>query len=151
MWLYTQSSVGFYLIKGICREPQFQSKKRVQLNPPQVSTSLHWEDPGALTRRQITTRSASPPAVVSVSQTGSVENVETPLAPRSPKPTEASETIQDKVLSGHISRASADQPTQKQPADRVSTFRICGVVESRERIIISCSINNVFISATCTD
>ncbi|XP_060759228.1 nuclear protein MDM1 isoform X2 [Neoarius graeffei] len=107
---------------GICREPQFQSKKRAPLNPPQVSTSLQWGDPSVLTRRQITTQPASPPAVVSVPQTGSVENVETPLAPRASKPTRALKTslVQEECSSGHISRVSAEQDTQKQPTAGVN-------------------------------
>lgn len=102
------------------------------MNSPQVSTSLQWGDPGVLTRRQITTQPASPPAVVSVPQTGSVENVEIPLAPRASKPTRASKTspVQEECLSGHISRASAEQEKQKQPADGVSTNHTCGLAET---------------------
>ncbi|XP_058273618.1 nuclear protein MDM1 isoform X2 [Hemibagrus wyckioides] len=107
---------------GIHKEPQFQSKKRAPLNPPQVSTSLQWGAPGVLARRQITTRPTSPPAEVSIEQAGSVENVETPLAPRTAKPTRASKTtpVQKVSSSGHLTKASADQETQKQPADGVN-------------------------------
>lgn len=113
-------------LKGISREPQFQSKKKVPVNPSQIPTSLQWGDRGILTRRQITKRPASPPAVDSVAQTGSVENVNTPLAPRTSKPTRASEAtpVQEGCSSADISRASSDQQTKKQPAERVSTIHI---------------------------
>lgn len=128
----------FYLPKGIHKEPQFQSKKRAPLNPPQVSTSLQWGAPGVLARRQTTTRPISPPAEVS-EQAGSVENVETPLAPRTSKPTRASKTtpVQKVSSSGHLPKASADQETQKQPADGVSTILTCSLAERWESIIIS--------------
>lgn len=122
---------------GISREPQIQSKKRTPLNPPQVSTSLQWGDPGVLIRRQITTLPASPPAVVSVAPTSSVENVETPLAPRTSKPARASKMtpVQEECASGHISRASADQETEKQPADGVNHVlrKKAGLKSERQR------------------
>ncbi|KAI5094041.1 nuclear protein MDM1 isoform X4, partial [Silurus meridionalis] len=124
---------------GISREPQFQSKKRAHLKPPQGATSFQWGDPGVLTRRQITPRSASPPAVVSAAQTGNAENVETPLAPRESKPTRALTLtpVQKNCSSDHISRASADQQTQKQPADGVSTNHTCSLAGKGEIICIS--------------
>ncbi|XP_046729899.1 nuclear protein MDM1 isoform X2 [Silurus meridionalis] len=122
---------------GISREPQFQSKKRAHLKPPQGATSFQWGDPGVLTRRQITPRSASPPAVVSAAQTGNAENVETPLAPRESKPTRALTLtpVQKNCSSDHISRASADQQTQKQPADGVNHVlkKKAGLKSERQR------------------
>ncbi|KAM9468031.1 nuclear protein MDM1 isoform 2-T2 [Clarias gariepinus] len=110
---------------GISREPQFQSKKRAYLNPPQVATSLQWEDPG--------TRPASPPAAVSV------EKVETPLAPRPSKPRRASKTtlVQKECLSDHIPRASADQQTQKHLADEVNHAlrKKAGLKSNRQRTL----------------
>ncbi|KAF5908396.1 nuclear protein MDM1 isoform X1 [Clarias magur] len=109
----------------ISREPQFQSKKRASLNPPQVATSLQWGDPGI--------QHTSPPAVVSV------EKVETPLAPRPSKPRRASKTtlVQEECLSDHISRASVDQQTQKQPACRVNHAlrKKAGLKSNRQRTI----------------
>ncbi|XP_060745751.1 nuclear protein MDM1 isoform X5 [Tachysurus vachellii] len=122
---------------GTCKEPQFQSKKRALLNPPQVPSSLQLGAPGALTRRQITTRPASPPAVALQSQAGSVENVETPLAPRPSKPTRTSETtpVQEECSSGHLSKVSDDQEAQKQPADVVNHVlrRKAGLKSERQR------------------
>ncbi|MCJ8743365.1 hypothetical protein PDJAM_G00093210 [Pangasius djambal] len=122
---------------GICREPQFQAKKRASMNPPQLSTSLQWGDPGVLTRRQITSRPASPPAVASVAQTDGVGNVETPLAPRASKPTRSSKTtpVREDCSSGRISRASAEQQTQKQPADGVNQVlrKKAGLKSERQR------------------
>ncbi|KAK2832293.1 hypothetical protein Q7C36_015755 [Tachysurus vachellii] len=122
---------------GTCKEPQFQSKKRTLLNPPQVPSSLQLGAPGALTRRQITTRPASPPAVALQSQAGSVENVETPLAPRPSKPTRTSETtpVQEECSSGHLSKVSDDQEAQKQPADVVNHVlrRKAGLKSERQR------------------
>lgn len=139
--------------KGISREPQIQSKKRTPLNPPQVSTSLQWGDPGVLIRRQITTLPASPPAVVSVAPTSSVENAETPLAPRTSKPARASKMtpVQEECASGHISRASADQETEKQPADGVSTIHSCSLAETGEIIIFSICLQQCFINTTYTN
>ncbi|TSK13256.1 Nuclear protein MDM1 [Bagarius yarrelli] len=110
---------------GICREPQFQSKKRVPFSPPQVSTSFQWGDPGVLTRRQLkhrTSQPTSPPTVVPVPQTDSAENAETPLAPRASKPARAFKTTpnQEDCSTDHISSASADQETRKHPAEEVN-------------------------------
>lgn len=148
--------------KGICKEPQFQSKKRALLNPPQVSSSLQLGAPGALTRRQITTRPASPPAValqsvISVAQAGSVENVETPLAPRPSKPTRTAETtpVQEERSSGHLSKVSDDQEAQKQPAEVVSTIFTCSLAETGETIIIiylqQCTNYNKDYQLLCVD
>ncbi|KAI4876056.1 hypothetical protein NFI96_030105 [Prochilodus magdalenae] len=100
---------------GICREPQFQSKRRVPFYPAQVSTSLQWEESAVSQRPQNITRTGSPPAVFHASRASSAEKVETPLAPRVSKPLRTSKTIQPQEEVS--SSPSADQQTQKRPSN----------------------------------
>ncbi|TRY93010.1 hypothetical protein DNTS_030079 [Danionella cerebrum] len=62
---------------GITREPQFTSKRRLPSYPPQVSTSLQFEQ-----HNRAAVRPVSPPVV------SSEERRVTPLAPRDPVPAE---------------------------------------------------------------
>ncbi|KAL7828016.1 hypothetical protein AOLI_G00311680 [Acnodon oligacanthus] len=100
--------------QGISREPQFQSKRRVPCYPPQVPTSLQWGDSAVSQRQQDITRPGSPSAVVHVARTSNAENVETPLAPRTSKPSRASKTIQQQE---EVPASSADQEKQEHPSN----------------------------------
>ncbi|XP_062862254.1 nuclear protein MDM1 [Trichomycterus rosablanca] len=104
--------------QGISREPQFQSKRRIQFKPPQVSSSLRWGDSRVFPRQKDLTRPASPPTAVPVATAGGENNVETPLAPRKLKPSKSSETTspQEKSTSAHIHR-TPEQLTQEPPSN----------------------------------
>ncbi|KAJ8245278.1 hypothetical protein GJAV_G00269030 [Gymnothorax javanicus] len=83
---------------GVCREPQFSSKKRVPFHRPQVYRSFQWEEPEELPQqhepsRESITPAAAPPVEVSRNE----ERPVTPLAPRGPPAsgTQCAETALD--------------------------------------------------------
>uniref|UniRef100_A0A4W4DME3 Nuclear protein MDM1 n=1 Tax=Electrophorus electricus TaxID=8005 RepID=A0A4W4DME3_ELEEL len=106
---------------GINREPQFQSKRRVQVYPPQVSGSLQWKGSSVSPRQQDKIKPGIPP-VVPVVQTDSEEKVETPLAPRASKPPRASRATQhqEEVSSAQREDPSADQLKQGTSSKHVN-------------------------------
>ncbi|KTG39345.1 hypothetical protein cypCar_00005059 [Cyprinus carpio] len=95
------------------REPQFISKRKVPLYPPQISSSFRWEGHDPSPQRQEKGRPVTPPAVTPVLRAHSAERVVTPLAPRDPVPPEGtaapSQQLQTEAQAAQTSTTAADQ------------------------------------------
>uniref|UniRef100_A0AAR2LI04 Nuclear protein MDM1 n=1 Tax=Pygocentrus nattereri TaxID=42514 RepID=A0AAR2LI04_PYGNA len=118
---------------GISREPQFQSKRRVSSYPSQVPTSLQWGDSAVSQRQQDITRPGSPSAVVHVARTSSAEKVETPLAPRTSKPSRASKTIQQQEEVPSASAADQEKPERPSNGINHALKKKAGLRSERQR------------------
>lgn len=96
------------LFKGITREPQFISKRKVPFYPPQVSSSFQWEGRGSAPQRQEKSRPVTP-----VLRATSAEREATPLAPRDPVPPEGtaapSHQLQAEAQAAQTSTAADQQ------------------------------------------
>ncbi|XP_026085188.1 nuclear protein MDM1-like [Carassius auratus] len=101
----------------ISREPQFISKRKVHLYPPQISSSLRWGGHDPAPRRQEKSRPVTPPAVTPELRAYSAERIVTPLAPRDPAPPEGtaapSQQQQTAEQAAQTSTSAADQQQQR--------------------------------------